>query len=53
MRSTKKHIDLDGKCILVTESPSFIGANLVMRLLKDKALMQSGTVGYLLFQDML
>lgn len=37
----KEHIDINGKTILVTGSPGFIGANLVMRLLKD---MKSGTV---------
>ncbi len=31
----KTHIDLEGKCILVTGSPGFIGANLVLRLLED------------------
>ena len=34
-------IDLNNKTILVTGSPGFIGANLVIRLLKE---MQSGTV---------
>ena len=34
-------IDLNGKTILVTGCPGFIGANLVIRLLKD---MSSGTV---------
>ena len=38
---TKVKVDLNGKNILVTGSPGFIGANLVMRLLKD---MNSGTV---------
>lgn len=38
---TKHHIDLNNKTILVTGSPGFIGANLVLRLLKD---MTSGTV---------
>ena len=33
-------IDLNGKSILVTGSPGFIGANLVLRLLKE---MNSGT----------
>ena len=39
MRKTK--VELNGKNILVTGSPGFIGANLVMRLLKE---MNSGTV---------
>lgn len=38
---SKVHVDLNGKKILVTGSPGFIGANLVMRLLKE---MTSGTV---------
>ena len=37
----KQHIDLNNKTILVTGSPGFIGANLVLRLLKD---LTSGTV---------
>ena len=37
----KTKIDLNGKTILVTGSPGFIGANLVMRLLSE---MKSGTV---------
>ena len=37
----KAPVDLDGKTILVTGSPGFIGANLVLRLLRD---MGSGTV---------
>ncbi len=37
----KQHIELSGKTILVTGSPGFIGANLVLRLLKE---MTSGTV---------
>jgi nucleoside-diphosphate-sugar epimerase len=37
----KTKIDLNGKTILVTGSPGFIGANLVLRLLKE---MRSGTV---------
>lgn len=38
---SKVHIDLNGKTILVTGSPGFIGANLVRRLLKE---MNAGTV---------
>ncbi len=37
----KTKVDLNGKTILVTGSPGFIGANLVIRLLKD---LTSGTV---------
>ena len=37
----KVHIDLNNKAILVTGSPGFIGANLVLRLLKE---MTGGTV---------
>lgn len=37
----KSKIDLNGKTILVTGSPGFIGANLVLRLLKE---MSSGTI---------
>ena len=37
----KSHIDLNGKTILVTGSPGFIGANLVIRLLQS---LTSGTV---------
>ena len=37
----KKHIDLNNKTILVTGSPGFIGANLVLRLLKE---LSEGTV---------
>ena len=38
---TKVKVDLNGKAILVTGSPGFIGANLVVRLLKE---MNFGTV---------
>lgn len=37
----KQHIDLENKSILVTGSPGFIGANLVIRLLKK---MKAGTI---------
>ncbi len=37
----KSKVELNGKTILVTGSPGFIGANLVLRLLKE---MTSGTV---------
>lgn len=37
----KRHIDLNGKTILVTGSPGFIGANLVIRLLRE---LSGGTV---------
>ena len=37
----KVHIDLNNKTILVTGSPGFIGANLVLRLLKE---LNGGTV---------
>lgn len=37
----KQHIDLENKSILVTGSPGFIGANLVIRLLKE---MNAGTI---------
>jgi len=33
----KQHVELNGKTILVTGSPGFIGANLVIRLLKEMA----------------
>ena len=38
---SKVKVDLNNKTILVTDSPGFIGANLVLRLLKD---MTGGTV---------
>ena len=37
----KQRVELNGKTILVTGSPGFIGANLVLRLLKE---MNSGIV---------
>lgn len=40
----KEKIDLNGKTILVTGSPGFIGANLVMRLLQDARIMKSGRI---------
>ena len=41
MKNNKTPINLNGKTILVTGSPGFIGANLVLRLLKE---MSSGTI---------
>ena len=38
MYNNKEHVSLGGKTILVTGSPGFIGANLVMRLLSDPSL---------------
>ncbi len=40
----KQQISLNNKTILVTDSPGFIGSNLVMRLLTDKGLMTEGNV---------
>ena len=40
----KQHISLDGKTIMVTGSPGFIGSNLVIRLLTDTGLMTNGTI---------
>ncbi len=37
----KQHVELNGKTLLVTGSPGFIGANLVLRLLRE---MNAGTV---------
>lgn len=41
MSAMKTPVDLNGKTILVTGSPGFIGANLVMRLFRE---MKGGTV---------
>ena len=41
VKMNKKHIDLNNKTILVTGSPGFIGANLVIRLLRE---LSGGTV---------
>ena len=38
---TKTNVDLNNKTILVTGSPGFIGANLVLRLMKE---MTGGTI---------
>ena len=38
---SKVHVELNNKTILVTGSPGFIGANLVLRLLKE---MKAGTI---------
>ncbi len=40
----KQKVYLDEKTILITGSPGFIGANLVMRLLSDSGLMKTGRV---------
>ncbi len=40
----KQSVDLNGKTILVTGCPGFIGANLVLRLLGDPSLMASGQI---------
>ncbi len=44
MRNNKQQIKLNKKTILVTGSPGFIGANLVMCLLTDTSLMNVGTI---------
>ncbi len=44
MIESKTHINLNEKTILVTGSPGFIGANLVLRLLSDSSLMKSGRI---------
>ena len=44
MGSNKEKISLAGKTVLVTGSPGFIGANLVMRLLTDSAFSSIGTI---------
>ncbi len=44
MGQAKTQIDLNNKTILVTGSPGFIGANLVMRLLGDGTIMGGGTI---------
>ena len=44
MNSKKQQIKLNNKTIVVTGSPGFIGANLVMRLLTDTSLMNDGTI---------
>ena len=40
----KQGISLNGKTLLVTGSPGFIGSNLVIRLLTDTGLMTKGTI---------
>ncbi len=44
LSNVKKRIELNGKTILITGSPGFIGANLVTRLLSDKAIMSDGRI---------
>ena len=44
MDNIKNRIDLNNRTILVTGSPGFIGANLVIRLLRDKGLMKEGRI---------
>ena len=42
--NSKNMVDLNNKTVLVTGSPGFIGANLVLRLLQDMSVMKSGVV---------
>lgn len=44
MIEKKEKVDLNGKTVLVTGSPGFIGANLVIRLLNDSNLMSFGRI---------
>ncbi len=44
MFNNKFTIDLNNKTIFVTGSPGFIGANLVLRLLRDRNLMRDGLI---------
>ncbi len=44
MNDKKQQIKLNNKTILITGSPGFIGANLVVRLLTDISLMNVGTI---------
>ena len=44
MQQHKKKIELNNKTILVTGSPGFIGANLVVKLLSDSASMSTGMI---------
>ena len=44
MATEKEQICLSGKTILVTGSPGFIGANLVLKLLNDMSLMTKGRI---------
>ncbi len=44
MGRNKEHVSFGGKTILVTGSPGFIGANLVMRLLTDDSLESPETI---------
>ncbi len=44
MNNIINHIELSNKTILITGSPGFIGANLVMRMLTDTSLIKEGTI---------